>query len=173
MRAKNGRKKSEYVRPRRPLPAPIGHALESFPVFCDHLIGRIWNRPWNALTDFLPGAAAAARSKRSEMNRQPGQTVFGICGWKNSGKTTLIESLIPHLIAQGLSLAVVKHDAHGLEVDRRGKDSDRFFRAGGDVILKGPGEEICRFKNRKFNLCPQPKRTRYRSSPTPQKLPGY
>jgi len=28
-------------------------------------------------------------------------------------------------------------------------------------------------KNRKFNLCPQPKRTRYRSSPTPQKLPGY
>jgi len=80
------------------------------------------------------------------MNRQTGQTVFGICGWKNSGKTTLVESLIPDLIGQGLRVAVVKHDAHGLEVDRRGKDSDRFFRAGGDVILKGPGEEICRFR---------------------------
>ncbi len=80
------------------------------------------------------------------MNTKTGQTVFGICGWKNSGKTTLIESLLPDLIEQGLSVAVVKHDAHGLDVDRRGKDSDRFFRAGGDVILKGPGEEICRFR---------------------------
>lgn len=80
------------------------------------------------------------------MNKETGQTAFGICGWKNSGKTTLIESLLPDLIGQGLSVAVVKHDAHGLDVDRSGKDSDRFFRAGGDVILKGPGEEICRFR---------------------------
>lgn len=70
--------------------------------------------------------------------------VLAVCGFKNSGKTTLIEELIPCLQKQGLSVAVVKHDAHGIEVDRPGKDSDRFFRAGADVVLQGPGEEIFR-----------------------------
>lgn len=79
------------------------------------------------------------------MNERNGQAVFGICGWKNVGKTTLIESLLPDLKALGLNVAVVKHDAHGLDVDRPGKDSDRLYRAGADVVLKGPGEEVCRF----------------------------
>lgn len=70
--------------------------------------------------------------------------VLGICGYSGAGKTTLIEALISRLCAQGLEVAVIKHDAHGPDVDRPGKDSDRFFRAGADVLLRGPGEEFFR-----------------------------
>ena len=63
-----------------------------------------------------------------------------LCGWSGSGKTTLIEALIPRLTVRGLTVAVVKHDAHGVQLDTPGKDSDRFFRAGADVVLRGPGE---------------------------------
>ena len=70
--------------------------------------------------------------------------VLGVCGWSGSGKTTLIERLVPELDRQGLAVAVIKHDAHGIDVDRPGKDSDRFFRAGADVLLQGPGESCLR-----------------------------
>jgi molybdopterin-guanine dinucleotide biosynthesis protein MobB len=72
----------------------------------------------------------------------PAAELIAICGWKNSGKTTLIEQLIPRLLRQGLRVAVIKHDTHGIEVDRPGKDSDRFYKAGANVLLKGPGEEM-------------------------------
>lgn len=71
--------------------------------------------------------------------------VFGICGYSNTGKTTLIEQLIPCLSAQGLRVAAVKHDAHGIDVDHPGKDSDRLFRSGADVFLQGENEEFFRF----------------------------
>ena len=70
--------------------------------------------------------------------------VLGICGWSGSGKTTLIEQVIPLLRAKGLRIAVIKHDAHGLDIDRPGKDSDRFFQAGADVFLDGPGQQCLR-----------------------------
>ena len=68
--------------------------------------------------------------------------IFGICGWSGSGKTTLIERVLPHLAARGLTVAVVKHEVHVL--DRPGKDSDRLYRAGGNVFLWGPDEGFSR-----------------------------
>jgi molybdenum cofactor guanylyltransferase len=73
-----------------------------------------------------------------------GAPVLALCGFSGSGKTTLLESAIPHLVAIGLAIAVVKHDAHGLSIDRLGKDSDRFFRAGATVALRGPSEQAQR-----------------------------
>ena len=70
--------------------------------------------------------------------------ILGICGWSGSGKTTLIEQLAPALIADGLKIAVLKHDAHGLDVDRPGKDSDRFFNSGADVLAQGPDQTFFR-----------------------------
>jgi len=70
--------------------------------------------------------------------------VLGICGWSGSGKTTLIEQLLPVLADRGLKVAVIKHDAHGLDVDRPGKDSDRFFQAGADVLAQGPDQAFFR-----------------------------
>ncbi|MEJ2690088.1 MAG: molybdopterin-guanine dinucleotide biosynthesis protein B [Deltaproteobacteria bacterium] len=63
--------------------------------------------------------------------------VLGICGFSDSGKTTLIEQAIPLLLQKKLRLAVVKHDAHRVDCDRPGKDSDRFFQAGADVYVNG------------------------------------
>ena len=70
--------------------------------------------------------------------------IFGICGWSGSGKTTLIEKLLPILTGKGLAVAVVKHDAHGIDVDRPGKDSDRFFQGGADVLVRGPDQAFFR-----------------------------
>ncbi len=70
--------------------------------------------------------------------------VFGICGYSGSGKTTLIEAMIPGLKARCLRVAVVKHDCHGLQIDCPGKDSDRFFNAGADVLSQGPGQAFFR-----------------------------
>lgn len=69
--------------------------------------------------------------------------ILGICGLSGAGKTTLIEALLPSLIADGLRVAVVKHDCRDLQLDRPGKDSDRFYQAGADVFLLG-GEEFVR-----------------------------
>ena len=70
--------------------------------------------------------------------------VLGVCGFQNSGKTSLLEAAIPHFVARGLRVAVVKADAHGIDVDRPGKDSDRLFRAGATVALCGPEESLQR-----------------------------
>ncbi len=72
--------------------------------------------------------------------------VFAICGWSGSGKTTLIEQIIPPLRKKGLKVVVVKHDTHGINVDHPGKDSDRFFKAGADVLLQGPEEKLLRLQ---------------------------
>src|SRR5208337_1394768 len=70
--------------------------------------------------------------------------VLAICGWSGAGKTTLLEAVIPELKRRGLAVAVLKHYAHGLDVDRAGKDSDRLFRAGAEVALHGPDEALRR-----------------------------
>lgn len=79
--------------------------------------------------------------------------VLAICGFSGSGKTTLIEAVLPLLAARGWRVAVVKHDAHGLQIDKPGKDSDRLFRAGADMIVHGPEEFLLRGrKGRLFDL---------------------
>ncbi|MDO4176937.1 MAG: molybdopterin-guanine dinucleotide biosynthesis protein B, partial [Bacillota bacterium] len=56
--------------------------------------------------------------------------MLAISGKKNSGKTTLIEKLIPLLQDRGISLCVIKHDGHSFDADVKGKDTYRFFQAG-------------------------------------------
>ncbi len=68
------------------------------------------------------------------------EPVLAVCGFSGSGKTTLLETVIAELSGRGLSVGAVKHDAHGFHMDRPGKDSDRLFRAGAEICLRGPGE---------------------------------
>ncbi len=84
--------------------------------------------------------------------RQGGPAVIGICGHSGSGKTTLIEQIVPLLKAVGLTVAIVKHDAHRLDVDRPGKDSDRLFRAGADVLVHDPRQGLLRFHASNLSL---------------------
>ena len=65
--------------------------------------------------------------------------VISIVGKSDSGKTTLIEKLVPELTRRGYRVATVKHDIHGFEVDREGKDSWRHKQAGAhSVVISSP-----------------------------------
>jgi molybdopterin-guanine dinucleotide biosynthesis protein MobB len=70
--------------------------------------------------------------------------IFGICGVSGAGKTTLIEGLLSHLIPRGLRVGILKRDVHGLTLDTPGKDSDRFFKAGANVVVGAPTEVLAR-----------------------------
>jgi len=62
--------------------------------------------------------------------------VYGVIGWKNSGKTGLMERLIIALRAQGFTVSSVKHAHHAFDIDQPGKDSFRHRQAGaGEVLL--------------------------------------
>ena len=65
--------------------------------------------------------------------------IVSIVGKSDIGKTTLIEKLLPELTRRGYRIATVKHDVHGFEVDREGKDSWRHKKAGAHtVVLSSP-----------------------------------
>ncbi len=61
--------------------------------------------------------------------------IISIVGKSDSGKTTLIEKLVPELTRRGYRVATVKHDVHGFEVDREGKDSWRHKQAGAHTVV--------------------------------------
>ena len=61
--------------------------------------------------------------------------VFGVTGWKNSGKTGLIERLVGDFISRGLSVSTVKHAHHTFDVDQPGRDSYRHRAAGAKEVL--------------------------------------
>jgi molybdopterin-guanine dinucleotide biosynthesis protein B len=65
--------------------------------------------------------------------------LFGFAGWSGSGKTTVIERVIPHLRDHGLSVSLIKHAHHTFDIDQPGKDSWRHRRAGcGEVLITSP-----------------------------------
>ncbi|GMG83460.1 hypothetical protein LNKW23_26730 [Paralimibaculum aggregatum] len=61
--------------------------------------------------------------------------VYGVIGWKNAGKTTLVERLVAELTARGYSVSTLKHTHHGVDVDRPGKDSRRHRDAGAHQVI--------------------------------------
>ena len=56
--------------------------------------------------------------------------VFGVVGWKNNGKTTLVERLISQLTTMGYKVSSVKHAHHNVDIDEPGRDSYRHRAAG-------------------------------------------
>lgn len=63
--------------------------------------------------------------------------VFGVVGWKNSGKTGLVERLVARFTARGLRVSTIKHAHHDFDVDQPGKDSHRHRTAGATEVLLG------------------------------------
>lgn len=65
--------------------------------------------------------------------------VFGITGWKNSGKTTLAAGLISELTRRGYAVTALKHAHESFDIDQPGRDSFRFREAGARrVVLSSP-----------------------------------
>jgi molybdopterin-guanine dinucleotide biosynthesis protein B len=67
--------------------------------------------------------------------------IISIVGRSQSGKTTLIEKLIPELKKRGYRIGTIKHAHHGFDIDKSGKDSWRHRSAGADtVVVSSPGK---------------------------------
>lgn len=65
--------------------------------------------------------------------------LFGVVGWKNSGKTTLMTRLIEELAARAYAVAVIKHAHEAFDIDHRGRDSFKMREAGAcEVALSSP-----------------------------------
>jgi molybdopterin-guanine dinucleotide biosynthesis protein MobB len=65
--------------------------------------------------------------------------IVSVVGRSDSGKTTLIEKLIPELVTRGYRVATIKHDVHGFDMDHEGKDSWRHKHAGARIsIISSP-----------------------------------
>ena len=61
--------------------------------------------------------------------------LFGVVGWKNAGKTGLMERLVTEITGRGISVSTVKHAHHTFDVDHPGKDSHRHRVAGAREVL--------------------------------------
>jgi molybdopterin-guanine dinucleotide biosynthesis protein B len=66
--------------------------------------------------------------------------VFGITGWKNSGKTTLLERLVRELTGRGYRVSTIKHAHHAFDIDVPGKDSFRHREAGAHEVIVASGQ---------------------------------
>lgn len=63
------------------------------------------------------------------------QKIFGISGWKNSGKTTLTSALIAEFSDRGFTVSSVKHAHHEFDVDQQGTDSFKHRKSGAQEVM--------------------------------------
>ena len=83
-----------------------------------------------------------------------GVPIIGFCGYSGSGKTVLLEKVARRLIQKGLKVGYLKHDAHRLQVDREGKDTDRLFKCGVQALAATSDDQLftrIRPDEREFN----------------------
>ena len=73
------------------------------------------------------------------MSTASGIPVISLVGKSGVGKTTALERIIREIKRRGYRVGTVKHDTHGFEMDKPGKDSWRHAQAGSDaVVVSGP-----------------------------------
>ena len=65
--------------------------------------------------------------------------LYGVTGWKNAGKTGLMERLVTEITARGFTVSTLKHAHHTFDVDHPGKDSHRHRMAGASQVLLASG----------------------------------
>jgi molybdopterin-guanine dinucleotide biosynthesis adapter protein len=73
------------------------------------------------------------------VSKQEQVPVVSMVGMSGAGKTTALEHILHELKRRGYRVGTVKHDTHGFELDKPGKDSWRHAQAGSDVVvISGP-----------------------------------
>ncbi|KPD13510.1 molybdopterin-guanine dinucleotide biosynthesis protein B [Phaeobacter sp. 11ANDIMAR09] len=61
--------------------------------------------------------------------------IYGVTGWKNCGKTGLMERLVSEFTERGLTVSTIKHAHHSTDVDQPGTDSHRHRMAGASEVV--------------------------------------
>jgi molybdopterin-guanine dinucleotide biosynthesis protein MobB len=72
--------------------------------------------------------------------------VVSIVGSSNSGKTTLIERIIPELKLKDYKVGAIKHDAHHFDIDHQGKDTWRMTNSGADTVVISSHDKMAMIK---------------------------
>jgi molybdopterin-guanine dinucleotide biosynthesis protein B/molybdopterin-guanine dinucleotide biosynthesis protein len=72
-------------------------------------------------------------------------------GRSGTGKTTLIERVLPELASRGYRVGAIKHDAHRFGIDHPGKDSHRLTAAGAETMLIASAEKLALVKKHPFS----------------------
>ncbi len=60
---------------------------------------------------------------------------FGIAGWKNSGKTSLVASLVTEISNRGFVVSTIKHAHHAFDLDTPNTDSFKHREAGANEVV--------------------------------------
>ncbi|MEX0348802.1 MAG: molybdopterin-guanine dinucleotide biosynthesis protein B [Paracoccaceae bacterium] len=68
--------------------------------------------------------------------------IYGVTGWKNAGKTGLMERLVAEITGRGYTVSTVKHAHHAFDVDQPGRDSYRHREAGAQEVLLASGQRV-------------------------------
>ncbi|WP_170350679.1 molybdopterin-guanine dinucleotide biosynthesis protein B [Ruegeria atlantica] len=68
--------------------------------------------------------------------------VYGVTGWKNAGKTGLMERLVTEITGRGFTVSTLKHAHHNVDVDQPGTDSYRHRVAGASEVLLASGQRV-------------------------------
>ena len=68
--------------------------------------------------------------------------VYGVIGWKNSGKTSLMERLVADITGRGFSVSTVKHVHHSVDLDQPGKDTFRHRQAGAREVVLASADRL-------------------------------
>jgi molybdopterin-guanine dinucleotide biosynthesis adapter protein len=76
------------------------------------------------------------------MHDNSGRSVIGVCGFKNAGKTTLVEKLVRELTKRGFRISTIKHAHHSFDIDSEGKDSFRHRLAGASQVAVVSRERV-------------------------------
>jgi molybdopterin-guanine dinucleotide biosynthesis protein B len=90
--------------------------------------------------------------------------ILSFVGRSNSGKTTLIERLIPELVRNGYKVATVKHAGHGFDLDTEGKDSWRHKLAGASAVVVMSKSSLAMFADVSDHMKVEEVRDRYLDS---------
>jgi len=90
--------------------------------------------------------------------------ILSFVGRSNSGKTTLIERVIPELVRNGYKVATVKHAGHGFDLDTEGKDSWRHKLAGASAVIVMSKSSLAMFADVSDHMKVEDVRDRYLDS---------
>ncbi|AWZ02874.1 MAG: molybdopterin-guanine dinucleotide biosynthesis protein B [Rhodobiaceae bacterium] len=82
------------------------------------------------------------------------QKIFGIIGWKNAGKTTLVVRLVEYFCTRGLTVSTVKHAHHDFDIDHPGKDSYLHRQAGAAQVVIASDKRIAMLQENREPVAP-------------------
>ncbi len=111
-------------------------------------------------TETAPWATASHKDavctprRNSGKGTIPSPPIVSFVGHSESGKTTFLEKLIPALVSRKVRVGTIKHDVHGFQMDKPGKDSWRHKQAGATATIISSPQQVGMVKDVSYDHPP-------------------